>query len=104
MEAKVLVFVVAMMVALGVSAGAARAHGGGLNAQGCHTQRSTGSYHCHRAPARSASLPRSTGTSVSGFSFRNCTEARAAGYSRIRRGTYGYGSHLDRDNDGIACE
>ena len=39
-----------------------------------------------------------------GFSFRNCTEARAAGYSNIRRGAYGYGRHLDRDNDGIACE
>ncbi|MBR0873704.1 excalibur calcium-binding domain-containing protein [Bradyrhizobium tropiciagri] len=36
--------------------------------------------------------------------FRNCTEARAAGYSRIRRGEPGYAPHLDRDNDGIACE
>lgn len=24
------------------------AHGGGLNAEGCHTQKSTGTYHCHR--------------------------------------------------------
>jgi hypothetical protein len=24
------------------------AHGGGLNAQGCHTNRKTGDYHCHR--------------------------------------------------------
>ena len=39
-----------------------------------------------------------------GHTFRNCSEARAAGYSNIRRGTYGYGPHLDRDNDGIACE
>lgn len=39
-----------------------------------------------------------------GHTFRNCTEARAAGYSNIRRGTYGYGPHLDRDNDGIGCE
>ncbi len=39
-----------------------------------------------------------------GPSFRNCTEARAAGYSNIRRGEPGYARHLDRDNDGIACE
>jgi hypothetical protein len=39
-----------------------------------------------------------------GHTFRNCTEARAAGYTNIRRGTYGYGPHLDRDNDGIGCE
>lgn len=25
-------------------------HGGGLNAQGCHHNRKTGDYHCHRAP------------------------------------------------------
>jgi hypothetical protein len=36
--------------------------------------------------------------------FRNCTEARAAGYSRMRVGQPGYARHLDRDNDGIACE
>lgn len=29
----------------------AAAHGGGLNADGCHTNRKTGDYHCHRAPA-----------------------------------------------------
>jgi Excalibur calcium-binding domain len=36
--------------------------------------------------------------------FRNCTEARAAGYSRMRAGQPGYARHLDRDNDDIACE
>jgi hypothetical protein len=29
---------------------AAVAHGGGLNAEGCHHNRKTGDYHCHRAP------------------------------------------------------
>ena len=29
----------------------AQAHGGGLNSEGCHTNRKTGDYHCHRAPA-----------------------------------------------------
>ncbi|GLR88461.1 excalibur calcium-binding domain-containing protein [Bradyrhizobium iriomotense] len=36
--------------------------------------------------------------------FRTCREARAAGYSRMRVGEPGYARHLDRDNDGIACE
>lgn len=27
------------------------AHGGGLNAEGCHNNRKTGDYHCHRAPS-----------------------------------------------------
>lgn len=27
------------------------AHGGGLNAEGCHNNRKTGDYHCHREPA-----------------------------------------------------
>lgn len=27
------------------------AHGGGLNSEGCHTNRKTGDYHCHRIPA-----------------------------------------------------
>src|SRR5688572_22497579 len=30
------------------------AHGGGLNAQGCHNNRKTGEYHCHRAPSVAA--------------------------------------------------
>ena len=29
----------------------ANAHGGGLNAEGCHNNHKTGDYHCHRAPA-----------------------------------------------------
>ena len=36
--------------------------------------------------------------------FRSCKEARAAGYSDIKKGEPGYSSKLDRDGDGIACE
>jgi hypothetical protein len=32
----------------------ADAHGGGLNSEGCHNNRKTGDYHCHRAAARQA--------------------------------------------------
>lgn len=37
-------------------------------------------------------------------SFANCTEAKAAGYKDILRGQPGYADHLDRDQDGVACE
>ncbi|MDQ1713359.1 MAG: hypothetical protein QOE45_2809 [Frankiaceae bacterium] len=36
--------------------------------------------------------------------YRNCDAARAAGAAPVRRGDPGYGPHLDRDGDGIACE
>ncbi|EGD25422.1 excalibur calcium-binding domain-containing protein [Prescottella equi] len=36
--------------------------------------------------------------------YKNCTEARNAGVTPIYRGQAGYAPHLDRDNDGIACE
>ncbi|NHZ43951.1 YHYH domain-containing protein [Massilia sp. CCM 8693] len=32
-----------------LSAADVSAHGGGLNAEGCHNNRRTGDYHCHRA-------------------------------------------------------
>ncbi|WP_412076429.1 excalibur calcium-binding domain-containing protein [Streptomyces xanthophaeus] len=37
-------------------------------------------------------------------SYRNCSAVKAAGKAPIRRGDPGYGQHLDRDGDGIACE
>lgn len=36
--------------------------------------------------------------------FENCTEAYAAGYANIPEGDEHYGSHLDRDGDGIGCD
>ncbi len=36
--------------------------------------------------------------------YKSCTEARAAGVTPIYRGQPGYGTHLDRDGDGVACE
>ncbi|MDX6764352.1 excalibur calcium-binding domain-containing protein, partial [Streptomyces sp. F8] len=37
-------------------------------------------------------------------SYANCAAVRAAGADPIRRGDPGYGRHLDRDGDGVACE
>lgn len=36
--------------------------------------------------------------------YRSCAEAKAAGAAQLRVGDPGYGRHLDRDGDGIACE
>ena len=36
--------------------------------------------------------------------YRNCSAARAAGAAPIHVGEPGYASHLDRDDDGVACE
>lgn len=85
-----------------------QAHPGGLNAEGCHNNRKTGDYHCHRAPQRQAPA-RPLGlvggsSSTAGTYYPNCSAARAAGAAPIRAGQPGYGAHLDRDGDGIACE
>ena len=80
------------------------AHGAGLNSEGCHHDHKRGGYHCHRGgPTRLKSSDASLGSSTGG-AFRNCTAARSAGAAPIRRGDAGYGSHLDRDNDGVGCE
>lgn len=97
------------MLALALSANAL-AHPGGLDKQGCHTNRKTGEYHCHRgAPTapRYVDTPRSSFAPAPARSsrvFANCAEARAAGAAPVRRGDPGYGPHLDRDNDGVGCE
>lgn len=102
---RILVFTAVVATALVIGPSPVFAHGGGLNAQGCHNQRSNGTYHCHRAQnggARRATPP-STARS-SGGAYANCAAARAAGAAPVRRGQPGYGSHLDRDNDGVGCE
>lgn len=46
-----------VFLALGLMAASeALAHGGGLNAQGCHNNRKTGDYHCHRPQQVSAPM------------------------------------------------
>lgn len=36
--------------------------------------------------------------------YSNCSAMRAAGAAPLQRGAPGYGSHLDRDGDGVASE
>jgi hypothetical protein len=95
------------------------AHGGGLNSEGCHNNRKTGDYHCHRSfspppppPPRYDAQDSGLRSSFSADSeqdeasanFRNCSDARAAGAAPVRAGDPGYGRHLDRDGDGVGCE
>jgi hypothetical protein len=96
---------------------AANAHGGGLDRNGCHANRKTGEYHCHRTPSTQVPATPSRATapaanlapvpkpkSSNGRAFRNCSEAHAAGAAPVRRGDPGHAPHLDRDNDGVGCE
>ncbi|MDO4709082.1 MAG: excalibur calcium-binding domain-containing protein [Pseudomonadota bacterium] len=92
----------------------ALAHGGRTDANGCHTDRRTGTYHCHgsrtySAPRQSGSSPLARGTlaraSGSSSYYPNCASVRAAGIrTPINRSHPAYGAHLDRDGDGWACE
>ena len=117
-------FLPALFGLLMLLAPAASEHGGGLNSEGCHNNRKTGDYHCHRggsssgnsssggSAARSNSAPAAaapqglyTAPATGGtLWFANCSQARAAGVAPIRRGEPGYAAHLDRDDDGVACE
>ena len=76
------------------AAAAARARQQQINAQ----QQTTRS---QPIPRQAAPAPQ---PSPQGPHFRSCKEARAAGYSHMRRGEPGYSPHLDGDNDGIACD
>lgn len=95
--------VVAVLVILFVGTPPAQAHGGGLNASGCHNDRKRGTYHCHRSP-RAAAPVRAVAPRQSASYYANCSAAYAAGVAPLRRGDAGYSGHLDRDGDGIACE
>lgn len=100
--------------ALLIASGTVAAHGGGLDANGCHHDRKHGGYHCHRGSAPRASTENFAPTPVPGQRLRgdasdstyyaNCSAARAAGAAPVRRGDPGYGRHLDRDGDGVGCE
>lgn len=105
--------IVSAIILFSVGVSPAFAHGGRLNSEGCHNNRKTGDYHCHRASTAPSpdSAYKSEGSNalddkaaLSSQVYRNCAAARAAGAAPVRRGEPGYGSHLDRDNDGVGCE
>ena len=105
--------VILCVASLCVAPIAVAAHPGGLNSEGCHNNRKTGDYHCHRTGGGvgGGERKRSPGggrglrsAPPAGGAYANCAAARAAGAAPVRRGDPGYGPHLDRDGDGIGCE
>jgi pyruvate/2-oxoglutarate dehydrogenase complex dihydrolipoamide acyltransferase (E2) component len=48
---------IACLIATCLVTTAAFAHGGGLDKNGCHTNKKTGDYHCHGAPAAAPAPP-----------------------------------------------
>lgn len=55
-------------------------------------------------PVRAVSRRAAPVNENGGWSYRNSGEARRAGAAPLRRGTPGYGTHMDGDGDGVACE
>jgi|SRR5699024_4144500 len=55
------------------------------------------------APVASPEPQNNTNSDTSAY-YENCTAAREAGAAPVHRGEPGYGTHLDRDGDGIGCE
>jgi Excalibur calcium-binding domain len=85
----------------------AAATSGGFDAAGCHNDRKYGTgYHCHRTPSRGPISSRRVQDMLADVprAYPSCSAARAAGAAPLKRGDPGYGLHLDRDNDGTACE
>ncbi|WP_183035973.1 YHYH domain-containing protein [Cupriavidus sp. UME77] len=74
-------------------AGPAHAHGGGLDADGCHTNRKTGEYHCHRGGGRAGSTSTQSSTASAGRSTNSFVTTRGTSsgqtcYTGPRGGTY----------------
>jgi len=72
------------------------AHGGGLDSSGCHTNRKTGDYHCHRssnvAAQRSALPPQNeAGRNSPARSDPTCYTGPRGGRYRIVNGKKRYG-------------
>ena len=50
MIAQVALMILVSVSTVALTAGSVHAHGGGLDAHGCHHDRKNGGYHCHQGP------------------------------------------------------
>ncbi|MGO4813800.1 YHYH domain-containing protein [Cupriavidus sp. 2MCAB6] len=89
------VFRVGVGFVFALIAGSANAHGGGLDANGCHHNRKTGEYHCHRGPGSAgltstanATAPSGRPASASAFVSNRGVAAEPTCYTGPRGGTY----------------
>lgn len=107
MISKIYVLLAALLLS---TPGAADAHGGRTDANGCHMDRKTGKRHCHAkagartARARASAAPQRAFDGGGSAYYPNCAAARAAGAAPVRAGQPGYSRKLDRDGDGVGCE
>jgi hypothetical protein len=85
------------------------AHPGGLDVNGCHHNRRTGDYHCHRAPRAIPPSAPSSRSNEPSDSARACGSKRYCGqmtscdeamFYFLRCGV----TRLDGDGDGVPCE
>ncbi len=75
-----------------------------LVATGCNTASGVKPKRHSSPNGHSRTTDRRSASASTGWSYRNCAEARRAGAAPLRRGAPGYGPHMDGDGDGIACE
>ena len=83
---KNLIFLLTVLISISVWS-----HGGGLNKDGCHNERKTGSYHCHRSPAPNIqSIPQQNNIkpSESTINTRWCDSRGGIAEFRTKDGTY----------------
>ena len=87
-----------------IQTNSASAHGGRTAADSYHHDKKNGGRHCHGGAAPSPSRQAPQRAFGGPAYYPNCAAEHAAGAAPLSRGDPGYASHLDRDNDGIACE
>ena len=75
-------------------------HGGGLNKEGCHNNRSTGNYHCHRDSKDIRELSQSEKTSINNESLYNSKLAKYLG--GITEVAYNYDYNINGSTPRIA--
>lgn len=78
-------------------------HGGGPNAQAAQRPQGPNARVAQRPVGPNAAITRARKLVQGADALPNCAQARAVRSTPIRRGEPGYGRHLDRDGDGVAC-
>ena len=85
----------------------AQAHPGGVNAEGCHANRKTGEYHCHREASsrpvtKNQAVPSTRESNTCGDK-RYCGQMTSCAEAMFYYRSCGV-TRLDGDGDGIPCE
>lgn len=57
-----------------------------------------------QSQGNSSNVEQNSAPNDKNVTYKNCTEAKAAGVAPLKKGDPGYSTKLDRDGDGIACE